>query len=265
MSRHRQLALLLVALAALATLGAGLVPGPLLRPARIGLLVGLPLVAGALASVLLPRSEKRLGRSARVRGTSRFHLLLAGALALDLGAVGVAYALDWVTFTYGDQVLEAWKLVVLPVALPFTIAAATLGAEWALHARLWEVTARSAGERRATALALACGVALAVPALAPGFRVSDESFVIAGLAVALLREATTLALFRRGGLFVAGAYRGTLLALEGVGLGDWHAFYFPIANWVSSAPGFYPLRVAGPLAALLLVVALARPRPDTAP
>ena len=96
-------------------------------------------------------------------------------------------------------------------------------------------------------------------------RVTNGAFVVAGLAVALLREATTLVLFRRGGLLVAGAYRGTLLAIEGVGLGDWHAFYFPMANWVSSAAGFYPLRVAGPLLALLLVVALARQERPAAP
>jgi len=262
MSRSRQLALLLVALATLATFAAGMVPAVLLRPARIGLLLGLPLVAGAVASVLLPRSAKRLGRSARVRGTARFHLVLAGALALDLGAVGIAYALDWATLTYGDQALQAWKLVAVPIALPFTIAAATLGAEWALHARLWEVVSRENGARRATVLAIACGVALAVPALAPGFRVEKDAFLVAGLAIALLRETTTLALFRRGGLFVAGAYRGTLMAIDGVGLGDWFAFYFPVANYVSSAPGFYVLRVAGPLAALLLVLASSRPERD---
>ena len=162
----------------------------------------------------------------------------------------------------GPAADSAWMLA---FACWVVAAAATLGAEWALHARLWEVMARAEGTRRATVVALACGVALTLPVVAPGFRVASDTFVLAGLAIALLREATMLVLFRRGGLFVAGAYRGTLMAIEGVGIGDWHAFYFPMANYVSSAPGFYVLRVAGPLAALLLVLRFAAPERDAAP
>jgi hypothetical protein len=258
MRRARLLALLLVLLAAAATLGCGLVPHALFWPARLALLFLLPFAASVAASLLLPREPQREGRSARVLGTARFHLLIAAAILLDLGAIGAGYALGWTTFTYGEQALEAHKLLAVPLALPFTIAAATLGTEWALHARLWESLAHGGRRREAAALAVGCGVALAVPALAPGFVAVEPAFLVAGLALALLREVTALELFKSGGLLVAGAWRGSLVALEAFGLGDWNSFYFPMANYVTSEPLFYPLRVAGGAAALLLVLVAAR-------
>jgi hypothetical protein len=264
MRRVRLLALALVALAAAATLGAGWAPPALRWPARLALVFALPFVAGVVASLLLPRSPRRLGQSVKVRGTSRFHLLILAAVALDLAAIGVGYALGWVTFTFGDQTLEAWKRLAVPLALPFTIAVATMGSEWALHARLWGVGVRQGRPREATFWALVVGVALALPAIAPAFEALDDRFAAAALATALLREATALALFRAGGLFVAGAYRGTLVAIDAFGLYDWYGFFFPLANYVSSEPAFYLLRVAGPAAALLLVAATIRPRAEEA-
>ncbi len=258
--RARQLAALLVALAAAATWACGQTAPALLWPARLALLFLLPFAASIAATLLLPREPRREGASARVAGTARFHLLVALAIALDLGAIGVGYGLGWATLTYGEQALQAHKLLAVPLALPFTIAAATLGIEWALHARLWESLAHAGRRAEGTALALAAGVALSLPALMPGFRVDEPWFVVAAVALALLREATALALFRAGGLFVAGAWRGTIVAFEAFGLGDWSSFYFPMANYVTSEPRFYLLRVAGGAAALLAVLALTRKR-----
>lgn len=258
----RLLALALLALAAGATLAAGWAPPALHWPARLAVVFALPFAAGVVASLLLPRSPQRVGRSVKVRGTSRFHLLILLAVVLDLAGIGVAYLLGWATFTFGDQTLEAWKRLAVPLALPFTIAVATLGAEWALHARLWSVGRRRGGSGEALLWTLACGVALSLPAIAPGFEARDDGFVAAALATALVREAAALVLFRAGGLFVAGAYRGTLAAVDAFGLNDWHGFYFPLANYVSSEPAFHLLRVAGPLAALVLIAATARPRGD---
>jgi len=265
MRRVRLLGFALVALATAAIFAAGMAPPALRWPMRLAIVFALPFAAGVVASLLLPRSPKRLGRSVRVRGTLRFHPLILAAVLLDLGAIGLGYALGWTTFTFGDQTLEAWKKLAVPLALPFTIAVATMGAEWALHARLWGVGARQGRRREATCWALAAGVALASPSIVPGLAVAERGFVVAALAVALAREATALQLFRAGGLFPAGAYRGTLLAVDAFGLNDWHAFFFPLANYVTSEPLFYTLRVAGPLLALVLVASTARPRGAGAP
>lgn len=265
MLRVRWLALALVALAAVAVAGAGAAPRAFAWPARLAVVFALPFAAGVVATLVLPRSPRRLGRSVRVRGTARFHLVLLAAVVLDLGAIGAGYLLGWTTFTFGDQTLEAWKRLAVLLALPFTIMVATMGSEWALHARLWSVGARQGRRGEATLLALAAGVALASPAFVPGFAVADRGFVAAALATALLREATALRLFRGGGLFPAGAYRGTLLAVDAFGLYDWYGFFFPLANYVSSEPRFYLTRAAGPLAALALVVAFVRPRRDEEP
>jgi hypothetical protein len=260
MARVRTLALLLVTLAVAATAGAGLARGGALWPARLALLFLLPMAAGAIATLLLPRSAKRLGSSAKVLGTGRFHALVAGVILLDLAAIGVGYLLGWATLTYGEQALHARKLLAVPLALPFTIAVATLGSEWALHARLWEVAARRSDATTASILAVGVGTALALPVILPGFDVVDRGFVASAIAVALLREIVALRLFRTGGLFVAGAYRGTLLALEGFGLADWHSFLFPLANYVSSTPAFPLLRVVGPAVGVALLFALTRRR-----
>jgi len=262
--RLRWLALSLAALGAVATLGAGWAPAEWRWPVRLAVIFVVPMIAGVVATLWLPRSAKRLGSSARVLGTARFHLVIAAAVLLDLAVIGLGYALDWATFTYGEQTLEAWKKLAVPLALPFTVAVATLGTEWALHARLWEVAARERGAAWATTLAVGLGVGLALPGIAPGFVAADGAYLLSALVVAALNEATALALFRSGGLFVAGAYRGTLLAISGFGLADWSSFWFPLANYVSSVPAFYALRAVGPLAALLFVAWATRRRPESA-
>lgn len=265
MNRARLLAVALLVLAGLATFGAGAAPPRFGWPARLLVLFGLPLAASITATLVLPREPRRMGTSAKVVGTARFHPILAGALLLDLGAIGVGHALGWVNFTHGDQALQARKLLAVPLALPFTIAAATLGTEWALRARLWETLARSGRSREAATLSIAIGAALTLPAFVPGFELADPAFVACAVASALLREAASLTLFKSGGLFVAGAYRGTLQAIEAFGLGDWYGFWFPIANFVTSEPRFYVLRVAGVAAALGLILVATRRRARSAP
>jgi hypothetical protein len=260
MVRARALALVLVALAAATTWVCGQAGPALGWTARLALLFALPFAASVAASLILPREPVRQGASVKVLGTARFLPVVALALLCDLGAVGAGYALGLVTFTYGDQALEAHKLLAVPLALPFTIAASTLGTEWALRARLFEAPRLAGQGGEGALLSIAAGTALALPALAPGFEIADLAFFTAGVAIAALREATALALFRGGGLFVAGAWRGALVAIESFGLGDWNAFWFPMANYVTSDPRFYWLRVAGPLAAFALVATFAHRR-----
>ena len=260
MPRARALAVVLVALAAAATWLCGLTPPAWGWPARLALLFVLPFAASVAATLLLPREPARQGASVKVLGTARFLPIVGAAILLDLGAIGAGYALGFVTFTYGDQSLEAHKLLAVPLALPFTVAASTLGTEWALRARLFDAPRRAGQPGEGALLSIAAGTALALPALAPGFEIADGAFFAGGVAVALLREALALALFRGGGLFVAGAWRGALVAVEAFGLGDWNAFYFPMANYVTSDPRFYWIRAAGPLAAFALVALFARRR-----
>lgn len=265
MPRARALALVLVALAAAATWLCGLVPPAFGWPARLALLFALPFAASVAASLLLPREPVHQGASVKVLGTARFLPIVAVAIALDLGAIGAGYALGFVTLTYGDQALQAHKLLAVPLALPFTLAASTLGTEWALRARLFDAPRLAGQPGEGALLSIAAGAALALPALAPGFEISDGAFFACGVAVALLREATALALYRGGGLFVAGAWRGTLVAVEAFGLGDWNAFYFPLANYVTSDPRFYWIRAAGPLVAFAFVLVFARRRAQRSP
>jgi hypothetical protein len=264
MPRTRPLALTLAALALAATFAAGSIPPGLRWPMRLTLIFALPALSGVLASLLMPRSAKRLGSSARVLGTARFHAVVAAVVVIDLAAIGIGYALGWTTFTFGEQTLEAWKRLAVPLALPFTIATATLGTEWALHSRLWEVLSRRTTPGYASFFVVGLGALLTLPVIAPGFEVVDRPYFASALVIVLAREAIALALFRSGGLFVAGAYRGTLVAIEGFGLADWYSYYFPMANFVSSVPLFYLLRATGPLLAMALVLYLARRSPTPA-
>lgn len=254
-SRCRALAVALVALGAFATFAAGAASPALRWPSRLALLFALPFLASVVATLLVRPEPGVLGKSARIAGTARFHLRIAAVVAIDMAAVGVGYAAGWITFTFGERLLEAHKLLAVPLALPFTIAAATLGTEWALHARLFDPLSRAGRGGEGALLAIAAGVALALPAIVPGFVVTDGAFVVGALALAALREATALLLFRAGGLFVAGAYRGTLMAIEAFGLGDWSSYWFPMANYVTSEPRFYLLRVGCGALALLLLIA----------
>ena len=259
LARARALAALLVALGALVTLAVGLVPSAGRWPARLALLFLLPLAASVAATRLLPREPEREGASVQITGTARFLPILAAAIALDALPFGIGRLLGWTNVAWADFSGRRWAAVVL--AIPLTIAAATLGSEWALRARLWEVVERAGRRREAALLSCGAGALLALPAIAPGFVAATAPYAAAALATALLREATALALFRRGGLFVAGAWRGTLIAFEAFALGDARAFWSPLAHLESSQPRFYLLRVAGPLAALVVAVLGARDAP----
>jgi len=256
--RARALAALLIALGALVTLALGLVPAGGRWPARLALLLVLPLAASIAATMLLPREPGREGASVRISGTARFLPILAAAIALDTLPFAIGRLLGWTNVAWADPSHLARRWAAFAFAIPLTIAAATLGSEWALRARLWEVVERAGRPREAALLSCFAGALLALPAVLPGFAAASAPYAAAALATALLREATALTLFRRGGLFVAGAWRGTLVALEAFAFGDAHALWSPLARLESSPPHFYLLRVAGPLAALVVVVRGAR-------
>jgi hypothetical protein len=262
LARARALAALLAAAGVLATLALGLVPAAGRWPARLALLFVLPLVVSVAATLLLPREPGREGASVRIAGTARFHPILAAAIALDTLPFGVGLLLGWTNVAWADPSHLARRWAAVALAIPLTIAAATLGSEWALRARLWEAMARAGRPREAALLSCAAGSLLALPAIAPGFVAASAPFAAAALVTALLREATALTLFRRGGLFVAGAWRGTLVAFEAFALGDAYAFWSPLARLASNLPLFYLLRVAGPLAALVVVVMAVRRAPQ---
>jgi len=263
--RARALAALLVALGALVTLALGVVPAAGLWPARLALLFLLPLAASVAATWLLPREPGREGASVQLSGTARFLPILAAAIALDSLPFGIGRLLGWTNVAWADPSHLERRWGAFALAIPLTIAAATLGSEWALRARLWEVVERAGRPRQAALLSCGAGAVLALPAVVPGFVAASAPYAAAALATALLREATALALFRRGGLFVAGAWRGTLVAVEAFALGDANAFWSPLARQVAISPLFYLLRVAGPLVALVVVVRAARRRsPESA-
>jgi len=256
--RPRQLAFALLALGLLSTAVGGVVPTALRWPARLGLLFVVPTIAGVVASLLLPRDPKRIGRSARIQGTAPFHLVIAAALGLELLPVVWGAYSSQAYVALGHPLLARWPWLPLLVALPFTIAAATLGTEWALRARLWSVTRRRGGDGEATGWSLLCGTALAIPALAPGFAHGSWALLVPALGVALARQGVALTLFRGGGLFVAGTYQGTLVALEAFGLGPANGFYAPALVFASGGQRFDLARVAAPLAAWILAALVAR-------
>ncbi len=256
--RSRFLTALLIALGALVTLALGQVPVEGRWPARLALLFALPFAASVAATLLLPREPGREGESVRIAGTARFHPVLAGAILLDLAPLVAGALLGWATVARVPSAHPALRLLLTAVALPLTIAAATLGSEWALRARLWATMARAGRPREAALASCAAGTLLALPALLPGFTAPAAPFACAIVLTVVLREATALALFRRGGLFVVGAWRGTLVAIEAFALGEGSAFWSPFARLESKEAIFHLVRATGPLAALLLVTLSSR-------
>jgi hypothetical protein len=247
------------------TLALGLVPGEGRWPARVALLFALPFAASVAATVLLPREPGRQGASVRIAGTARFLPVVAAAIVLDLAPLVAGTLLGWANVARAASAHPSLRLMLGGLALPLTIAAATLGSEWALRARLWETISRAGRPREAALASCAAGTLLALPAFLPGFAVPSAPFAFAAVLTAALREAAALALFRRGGLFVVGAWRGALVAIEAFAFGDWNFFWSPFARLVSNEAPFYLVRVAGPIAALLLVVATSRPATAKAP
>lgn len=222
---------------------------------RQAVALGLPIASGLVALAVFrrppPSDEARLAPGA----WRRLAPWLAAALALDLAALPLGYALGWLTLTYGDQELEARKVYTWIWALPLAILLSTFATEWALRGRLWRACAAAGAERLGWVLACLCGLALATPVFAPGFAIADGGFVAAALAVAAAHELGFTLLYRRAGLFAAGVARGGLLYFDAFLLADWYSLYFPAANYVSSEPRFYVLRG---LLAWVALAALAR-------
>jgi len=248
MPNVRRLALALVLLGPAAAALAALLPRAAWSAGRLAVLVLLPIVAGGLASLLVPRGRE--ASTARVAGTGRLHGWIAAAIALDLAPIGLL----------GDPMQVARRVLLFLLVLPFAIAAATLGGEWALHARLLAPAERAGRPGEGVLLALAAGLALALPVLSPGLRVPVVDLALAAAGVVLLREAAAIVLFRAGGLLPAGAWRGTLAAVDALLLADWSPWRAWIEAPAAVAAGFAPLRLLGPAAALALLALAARRR-----
>ncbi len=206
----------------------------------------------------MPRGRE--ASTARVAGTGRLHGWIAAAIALDLAPIGLAVALGWTALALGDPMQVARRVLLFLLVLPFAIAAATLGGEWALHARLLAPAERAGRPGEGVLLALAAGLALALPVLSPGLRVPVVDLALAAAGVVLLREAAAIVLFRAGGLLPAGAWRGTLAAVDALLLADWSPWRAWIEAPAAVAAGFAPLRLLGPAAALALLALAARRR-----
>jgi hypothetical protein len=221
-----------------------------LEPAlyRQALLWTLPLLVGAIAWLLAPRPAPHPDPRASLRTGWPYGAAATVAGLIALAAIGIGFERQWVVFTYGDQGLwtDPWKTVVW--ALPLCLLLGTVGWEFGLRRTL----ALSFEGRTGWIVSVAVGTALAWPSVAPGGRPPDVDYAWAALAVAVAQETILTALFRRGGLGLAGLGRGATQYFDGFVINDWFAPHFPAANYASSEPAFYALRAALALGALLL-------------
>lgn len=247
------LAALLVALAA-----ASFAPG--LRaaagPGRHGTIVlwGLPAAAGVLSFLIFPRLPSGEAR----RGPRRRLLLLlcAAAVVIDQAFIAAGHLLGWLTFTFGDQHLMGRPTAVAAWALPACLLAGTAGWERALRGGVLGGAATRLSAGAAAAAACLPGVALSAPAILQGPAFFDLPYVASAFAAALCREAVSGMLYLSGGgILMAGLYRGTLYYLEGFGVNDLNALFFPAVNIISSEPRVYLLRGASALLAPIAVAA----------
>jgi hypothetical protein len=246
----RTLFLALVALACAATASVGAAAPAARSPLRWALLLVLPLLVGALATLLAPPPHSPRFPAAVPMPTFRHAPLLVALVLIDFAPLGVGALTGQVTFSAAAGELGAARLAALLVGLPAVVGAMTLGWEWGLRQRLYAPTAAAGAPATALLLSIGAGVALSLPAIAPGFVVPELPFALAALAGAALREATAVRLFRRAGILLSGAYRGALAGLEGLVIADWSSLWYPSVLYVSSDPAFYLLRAAGPFAAL---------------
>jgi hypothetical protein len=185
---------------------------------------------------------------------------IGAALALDLAPIGISYLADRITLTYGDQTLAATRATTALWALPLLLIVSIRFVERTLRGALYESARAAFGGAAAAALSVGCGLALALPALAPGFRPLETPFFAAGLVTALAREVSCLVLFRSAGLVAAGVYRGLFVYVDGYLIHDWLSPIFPSANYVTSTDAFYAVRLLGPLAAAALLFVVFRRR-----
>jgi hypothetical protein len=220
---------------------------------------GLPALALLLsfAGPALPARDARRVASASAPFLSpalRILPWMAGAFVLDQGFMGIAHLLGWVTFTYGDQNLAAHPLKTVLIGLPACLLLGSLGIERALRSGILDGAAKTWGLPAGAALSMAAGLSLAIPALVGAGEFSDPGFVAAGLTVALVREVGLVLIYLRGGgLPLAGLGRGFLMFFEGRIITDVESLFLPLAQYTTSEPRFYLLRVATAVAALLLV------------
>jgi hypothetical protein len=253
------LAALLVALAAASF-------APLVRevagPAHHGTVVlwGLPAAAGILSFLIFPRLPSTGGwapaGTARRRARRRLLLLGAAALLLDQSFVAAGHLLGWLTFTFGDQHLMGRPASVAAWALPACLIAGTAGWERALRGGVLGGAATRLSAGAAAAAACLPGVALSAPAILQGPAFFDLPYVASAFAAALCREAVSGMIYLSGGgILMAGLYRGTLYYLEGFGVNDLNALFFPAVNIISSEPRVYLLRAASALLAPIAVAA----------
>ena len=249
---RRPLALGFVALGVLAAVALGPLPPARRGLARWGLLLGLPLVVGALGQLFGP-THRHLPHPAEVRVPRLRRLPLVLALvALDFSPLAAGWALGWISFAPGEAPLTATRWLVLLLAFPVIGFVSTVGWEWGLRARLAGPWIAVGHPRRALLASAVAGAALTLPVVAPGLRVLDGAFLASGLACALLREAVAVRLFRRRGVLLSGAWRTFVVSIEALVVADALSFWLPSVGYAASVPAFHALRVAGPLAAALL-------------
>lgn len=186
------------------------------------------------------------------------------AIAVDLAPIGIGHRLGWLTLTYGDQQLAASRATTALWALPLLVLISIRFYERTLRGQLFRTAHETWGAPTAWMLSLACGTALALPAVAPGFSWSEPGFVAAALVTAFARELACTVLYRASGIVAAGLFRGTLAFVDFYLIADWLAPVFPSANYVTSTDSFYLLRAASPLVAALLLARFLRRRTPAA-
>lgn len=259
MSAPARLAAVLAALALAATALAGAVPESGRSLLRAVLLIVLPLTVGALGSLLVPAPARARPTPAGVPVPAARHLpILALLLLVDLLPVLIGWWAGGVTVARDAPAVPARLLALAAgvVVLPFV---ATVGWEWGLRARLYGPWAETGRAGLAFAASVGCGTLLALPAIAPGFRVAAPELAAAALVSVALREAIAVRLYRRAGVLLSGAFRGFAALGEVFLLSESRSPWLPLASWVATDAGFYALRPLGPaLAALVAWTWLAR-------
>jgi hypothetical protein len=214
------------------------------------LLFGVPVLVSGAAFALLGSGLRRTDRPPG-RSWPRLVAIGGAALLCDLAPIGIGYALGWVTFTWGDQRLEATKLW-LPLWLPLCVAAGIWGWELGLRRGLYRAWVARGSAWVAGGVSALAGLALALVFILPGFEVPDPAFASAALATVGAREVLFVLFYRASGLLAAGFLRGFLVFVDAFVINDWYSAFFPMANYVSSEPLFYLLRASGPLAGVAI-------------
>jgi hypothetical protein len=175
--------------------------------------------------------------------------------AADQSVIGLAHLCRMVSFTYGDQTLMEHPFRALLWGLPACLLLGGLGTERALRAAL---SRPSAG---AVAFSILAGTVAALPPILRGSPFVGAPFVAGSVAAAFLREiALALVYLGGGGLLVSGLLRGALMYFERFVITDTDSLWLPLAQFSTSDPRFYLLRVATAAAALAVALWAARRR-----